>query len=198
MGFLTAGRSSTSWRVLDAPNTAVPAIRYTLTKGQKRLRGFPGLFGIGAPAAGKPRHEDREVQPLRSKKAKNENLKRVDTAAAADGPLGLSLGELMGRPAPSPEPAKKPEPLPFPATPPPAFSRIVLQRTRAGRGGKWVIRVLLAPPPAAAQLEALSREVRKALGTGAHTEEGVLVVQGDIADRLEEWFRKRGAPKVVR
>ena len=52
---------------------------------------------------------------MRSKKAKNENLKRVDTAAAADGPLGLSLGELMGRPAPSPEPAKKPEPLPFPS-----------------------------------------------------------------------------------
>ena len=135
---------------------------------------------------------------MRSKKAKNENLKRVDTAAAADGPLGLSLGELMGRPAPSPEPAKKPEPLPSPATPPPAFSRVVLQRTRAGRGGKWVIRVLLAPPPAAAQLEALAREVRKALGTGAHTEEGVLVIQGDIADRVEEWFRKRGVPKVVR
>ena len=47
-----------------------------------------------------------------------------------------------------------------------------------------VIRVLLAPPPAAVQLEALAREVRKALGTGAHTEEDVLVVQGDIADRV--------------
>ena len=40
--------------------------------------------------------------------------------------------------------------------------------------------------------------MRKALGTGAHTEEGVLAVQGDIADRLEEWFRKRGVLKVVR
>ena len=132
------------------------------------------------------------------KKAKNENLKRVDTAAAADDPLGLSLGELMGRPAPSPEPIGKPEPLPSPTTPPPVFSRVVLQRTRAGRGGKWVIRVLLAPPPAAAQLEALAQELRRALGTGAHTEEGALVVQGDIADRIEAWFRKRGVPKVVR
>lgn len=135
---------------------------------------------------------------MRPKKARNENLKRVDTAAASDGPLGLSLGELMGRPASFPEPIGKPEPIPSPITPPPVFSRVVLQRTRAGRGGKWVIRVLLAPPPAAAQLEALAREVRKALGTGAHMEEGVLAVQGDIADRLEEWFRKRGVLKVVR
>lgn len=135
------------------------------------------------------------------KKVKNENLKRVDTAAAADGPLGLSLGELMGHPAPSPEPAEKPEPGPspvIPAAPPTAFSRVVLQRTRAGRGGKWVTRVLLTPEPAAARLEALARELRKSLGTGAHTEEGVLVVQGDIADRVEDWFRKRGVPKVVR
>ena len=41
-------------------------------------------------------------------------------------------------------------------------------------------------------------ELRRALGTGAHTEEGALVVQGDIADRIEEWFRKRGVPKIVR
>lgn len=133
------------------------------------------------------------------KKAKNENLERVDTTAA-DGPLGLSLGELLGHPAPSPEPTEKPEPepIPSPMTPPPAFSRVVLQRTRAGRGGKWVTRVLLTPTPADGPLEALARELRKALGTGAHAEEGALVVQGDIADRIEAWFRKRGVPRVVR
>lgn len=133
------------------------------------------------------------------KKAKNEKLERVDTAAAADGPLGLSLSELLGRPAPSPEPAEKPEPpAPVPENPPPPFSRVVLQRTRAGRGGKWVTRVLLTPAPEDVQLEALARELRKALGTGAHAEKGALVVQGDIADRIEAWFRKRGVPKFVR
>ena len=79
-----------------------------------------------------------------------------------------------------------------------AFSRVVLQRTRAGRGGKWVTRVLPTPAPTEAQLEALARELRRALGTGAHTEEGALVVQGDIADRIEEWFRKRSVSRIIR
>ena len=134
---------------------------------------------------------------MSSKKAKNEHPKRIDTAAE-DGPLGLSLGELMGRPMSPPKPVEPLEPEPSSANPPPAFSRVVLQRTRAGRGGKWVTRVLTTPAPTEAQLEALAQELRRALGTGAHTEEGALVVQGDIADRIEAWFRKRGVPKVVR
>ena len=118
---------------------------------------------------------------------------------AEDGPLGLSLGELMGRPPQRPDPTDTADAVaPAPTAPPPKFSRVVLQRTRAGRGGKWVTRVLPTPAPTEAQLEALARELRRALGTGAHTEEGALVVQGDIADRIEEWFRKRSVSRIIR
>ena len=133
------------------------------------------------------------------KRTRDGSSKHRVATTAEDGPLGLSLGELMGRPPQQPGAADTAnEALLAPAAPPPQFSRIVLQRTRAGRGGKWVTRVLPTPAPTEAQLEALARELRRALGTGAHTEEGALVVQGDIADRIEEWFRKRGVPKIVR
>ena len=78
-----------------------------------------------------------------------------------------------------------------------SFSRAVLQRARAG-GGKWTVRVLLTPKPDARQLEELAREARRGLGTGARIEVGVLTVQGDIPDRLEDWLRKRGIPRVIR
>ena len=78
-----------------------------------------------------------------------------------------------------------------------SFSRAVLQRARAG-GGKWTVRVLLTPKPDARQLEELAREARRGLGTGARSEDGVLTVQGDIPDRLEDWLRKRGIPRVIR
>lgn len=132
------------------------------------------------------------------KKTKSESPKRIETTTES-GPLGLSLGELMGHPVPPPAPAGKPEPSALPpVAPPPSFSRVVLQRTRAGRGGKWVTRVLTTPAPTATQLETLARDLRKALGTGAHVEEGVIVVQGDIAERIETWFRKCGVTKIVR
>ena len=62
------------------------------------------------------------------------------------------------------------------------IKKAVLQRARSG-GGKWVVRVLVSPPPEAAQFEDLAREVRKALGTG---------------DRVEDWLKKRGVQKIVR
>lgn len=138
---------------------------------------------------------------MSTKKTRDEASRRRAVITAEDGPLGLSLGELMGHPPQRPDPADTADavaPAPAPTAPPPKFSRVVLQRTRAGRGGKWVTRVLPTPAPTEAQLEALARELRRALGTGAHTEEGTLVVQGDIADRIEEWFRKRGVSRIIR
>ena len=133
------------------------------------------------------------------KKTRDEASRRRAVITAEDGPLGLSLGELMGHPPQRPDPADTADAaVPAPTAPPPKFSRVVLQRTRAGRGGKWVTRVLPTPAPTEAHLEALARELRRALGTGAHTEEGALVVQGDIADRIEEWFRKRGVSRIIR
>jgi len=62
------------------------------------------------------------------------------------------------------------------------------------------VRMLLTPQPEPAQLEELAREVRKALGTGTRLDEnGALLVQGDIPDRVEAWLKGRfNVPKVVR
>lgn len=174
-------------------NTGEPKIRYTF---QER-----SILGItGAPLRRKVRKNEEEVRTLSPSKTKPEKNNRI-TITAEVSPLGLSLGELLGQPTLTPNPAspeKSERSEPAPAPPPPSFSRVVLQRTRAGRGGKWVIRVLLTPAPTAAQLEALARDLRRSLGTGAHTEEGALVVQGDIADRIGDWFRKQGVLKIVR
>lgn len=77
------------------------------------------------------------------------------------------------------------------------ITKAVLQRTRAGRAGRWGVRVLLTPEPSPQQLESLAKDLRKALGTGAQIDGGVITVQGDIADRIADWLTKRGAKKIV-
>jgi len=42
-------------------------------------------------------------------------------------------------------------------------------------------------------LEALLKELKKALGCGGQIEEGKIVLQGEIADRASEWFARMGA-----
>lgn len=119
----------------------------------------------------------------------------VDGGTASE-PLTIPIGAAMGIAACGDE-AEAPQVTPEERSAAASLSRAVLQRARAG-GGKWTVRVLLTPKPDARQLEELAREARRALGTGARTEDGVLTVQGDIPGRLEDWLRKRGIPKVIR
>ncbi len=86
-----------------------------------------------------------------------------------------------------------------PAAPPAApglTGKIVVRRERKGRGGKTVTLVsgVSLPPPA---LDALARDLRKALGTGATVEGPDIVVAGDQTDRLRIWLLAHGATKVV-
>lgn len=111
-------------------------------------------------------------------------------------PLTIPIGAAMGMAA-CEGGAEAPQAAPEDRSAVASFSRAVLQRARAG-GGKWTVRVLLTPKPDARQLEELAREARRGLGTGARIEDGVLTVQGDIPDRLEDWLRKRGIPRVIR
>ena len=119
----------------------------------------------------------------------------VDGGTASE-PLTIPIGAAMGMTACGDE-AEAPQAAPEDRSAAASFSKAVLQRARAG-GGKWTVRVLLTPKPDARQLEELAREARRGLGTGARIEDGVLTVQGDIPDRLEDWLRKRGIPKVIR
>ena len=74
---------------------------------------------------------------------------------------------------------------------------IVVRREKKGRGGKAVT---LAEGAALAgrDLEALARDLAKALGAGARVEAGALVVQGEQVDRLVAWLEQRGFSGIVR
>ena len=67
-----------------------------------------------------------------------------------------------------------------------------LQVQRKGKGGKTVTRVFgLTELDLAAQME-LAKRLQQGLGTGAHFDEGILELHGDLRERAAEWFRKNG------
>ncbi len=90
------------------------------------------------------------------------------------------------------------------ASPPPAApaaeltqERVTVRRERAGRGGKTVT-LAEGPGLAGRDLEALARAAARALGLGARSEDGALVLQGDQCARLAAWLATRGFTRVER
>jgi translation initiation factor 1 len=75
-------------------------------------------------------------------------------------------------------------------------TKIVVRREKKGRGGKTatVVEGIKRPPSA---LERIARDLRKALGCGASVDGDTIVVQGDMAARIEPWLVARGAKRVV-
>lgn len=98
-------------------------------------------------------------------------------------------------------PAAAPAPAPAPA-PAAAVGRdglggkIVVARTRKGRGGKTVT-VVSGITARGAALEELARELRQALGCGAVVEEDRILVQGEQEPRVRAFLESRGARRVV-
>ena len=83
---------------------------------------------------------------------------------------------------------------PAPATPDPFEAKVVVARSRKGRGGKTV--TIVTGVKAAAR-EQVCRDVKKALGCGATIEDDAIVVGGDVADRVRAWLEAHGARRVV-
>jgi translation initiation factor 1 len=77
------------------------------------------------------------------------------------------------------------------------LERVTVRRERAGRGGKTVT-IAAGPGLAGLELEPLAGEAARALGVGARVEHGVLVLQGDQAERLAAWLTARGFQRVER
>jgi Translation initiation factor 1 (eIF-1/SUI1) and related proteins len=75
-------------------------------------------------------------------------------------------------------------------------SRIVLQFEKKGHGGKRATRVEGLPFGTEA-LNSLARELRREMGCGAWVEGGTLLLQGDLTERLRDWFEAKGAKRVV-
>jgi translation initiation factor 1 len=98
-----------------------------------------------------------------------------------------------------PGPARSEEPA-GPAAPPPKASRelgekLVVSRSKKGRGGKTV--TTIAGVPDEATREALALELRRALGCGASVDDGLIVVQGDQVPRVRALLEARGVRKVI-
>lgn len=106
--------------------------------------------------------------------------------------LKAKLGPLPPGPA-APEPA----PAGAPAVAKVYAGRVTVRRERAGRGGKAVT-IAEGPGLAGHPLEALARELAKALGSGARVEASALVVQGDQPERVASWLTARGFISVAR
>jgi len=108
-----------------------------------------------------------------------------------------SFGDLLARAGVDlPDPEPKPEPADAPPTEGAWPGRVVVRRTRKGRGGKTVTLVEVALSGAWAQGEV--KALRKALGTGAKLGPEGIVVQGDVGDRVAAWLASRGVVEVVR
>ena len=87
-----------------------------------------------------------------------------------------------GQPAPPPV-----DDTPAPGDDPAPTGRIVVRREKKGRGGKTVTRITgldLAPPA----LDALKRQLKKALGAGASIDGTDLLLQGDLTSRAASWL----------
>lgn len=115
----------------------------------------------------------------------------------AVGGLGALLAAKGLQSSGAPEPAA-----PGPAARAPAWTvaapeKVVVRMERKGHGGKTVTCLTGLDGAPADALDALARDLRKALGVGVRVEDGEVVVQGDQRDRLRAWLGKNGARRVV-
>ncbi len=74
--------------------------------------------------------------------------------------------------------------------------RVVISRESKGRAGKTVV-FARGIDGSAALLEALAKDLRHELGTNVRVEDGALVVQGALSERLAASLKKRGAARIV-
>ena len=133
---------------------------------------------------------------------------RVPVVEAPSGKSGVTLGALFQRaglaPA-NPEPVAAPKPpVADTGTPPraPATStslsdvaRVVVRRERKGHGGHTAT---VLEGLSGLDLDALAKQLKRALGCGASVTEAAVVLQGDVADRACAWLEGQGVRRVVR
>ncbi len=105
------------------------------------------------------------------------------------------LRERLGLPdapaAPDAAPAASSAPAPTNAP-----ARAVVRFERKGRGGKAVTVVEKLELPAR-ELEAWLSDLKRALGCGGVVEDGALVLQGDLRERVRPLLEARGVRKVT-
>jgi translation initiation factor 1 len=81
----------------------------------------------------------------------------------------------------------------------PDFSRVgrlVLQFEKKGHGGKQATRVE-GLPFSLGEIGSLARELRREMGCGAWVDGTSILLQGDLAERLRDWFARKGVKRIV-
>jgi len=109
------------------------------------------------------------------------------------GALAALRDELPPGSAPSVEPVLDAAPKPLGSASP--GGKVVLRRETKGRGGKTITRI---SGLSAQELEALAKQMKKALGCGASVEDEDVVLLGSLVDRAADWLEARGATRLVR
>ncbi len=123
----------------------------------------------------------------------------ADKIKPTDKPLGhspfaalssLKLSDAANAPATT-------KPTPKAAKERPRFGEKVVVRTeKKGHGGKTVTVVQGVLPNAG---DEITSALKKSLGCGARVDDdGDIVVQGDLLERVIAFFQAQGAPKIVR
>ena len=120
-----------------------------------------------------------------------EKNKRVEINPAQQGLAGLgsaldglNLGPLPAAPA-GPKPVQSQQAR--------RLGRVVLRRETAHRGGKAVVVIHHFPPEVTlAQMEALAKRLRQALGTGGTLKERTIEMQGDQPAKVRAFLEKEG------
>lgn len=83
---------------------------------------------------------------------------------------------------------------PAPKKDDPFEAKVVVARTKKGRGGKTV--TLVSGVKASAR-ENIARELKRALGCAASLEDDAIALHGDVGDRARAWLEAHGARRIV-
>jgi len=112
--------------------------------------------------------------------------------------MGTNLGDLLSQAGlkasesgASSEPAASPAPN---ASEPRYGAKVVVRRTKKGRGGRTVTLV----QGITEGHDAVAKQLKKQLGAGVRVEDDEVVVQGDQVERVARWLESQGVKKVVR
>ena len=131
----------------------------------------------------------------RKRSVRHEPSEPSSTSTHFDSPFAGLSGVSGGDRA---QPENSPPVQPSAVTPPgsnlEAAGKLVIQRERKGRAGKTVTRITGLPEE---RIEDLTRQLKSALGCGAVSEGGHLIVLGDLIDRVASWLNEQGARWVV-
>ncbi len=120
--------------------------------------------------------------------------RRVDVSSKQGGSLG-SLGDLLkiegfepGEGADEPSPSEHSKEHPADLKPQKITSEVNVRKEKKGRRGK-IVTIVDGMNLCAQELEEMAKKMRKSLGCGGGVEEGRIVLQGDIGDRVRLWLK---------